>query len=309
MQKLLLDLRKTSDTPGLPSEDSEILLSDGSDADASLIAEKVVLDFGGDPGDAGILRKSSLDKLVAFNIIMGTIHLLQAIVMIVLATDFSLPVTTSYQTFDLATSSLVIDSKTLFEIPLVGLIIIFLLLSSGFHFYLGLIRPDPYQANLRLSTNPTRFIEYSLSASTMMLAIAMLAGIEDLSTLLMVFILTMIMNLLGLSMEKINQGKRVVDWLSFKIGILAGIVPWVVIGVYFWGSSSSGNGMIPTFVYYIYLSIFIFFNCFALNMYLQYKKIGRWNDYIYGEKVFILLSLLAKSALAWQIFFGTLRPV
>lgn len=57
---LLLDLCKTSDIPGLPSEDLEVLLSDGSDADASVTADKVVLDFGGDPGDPGILRKSSL---------------------------------------------------------------------------------------------------------------------------------------------------------------------------------------------------------------------------------------------------------
>ncbi|MCA9349896.1 aspartate/glutamate racemase family protein [Candidatus Saccharibacteria bacterium] len=54
-----LDLRKTSDTPGLPSEDSEVLLSNGSDVDASVTALKSSLDFGGDPGDLGILRKSS----------------------------------------------------------------------------------------------------------------------------------------------------------------------------------------------------------------------------------------------------------
>jgi len=44
-------------------------------------------------------------------------------------------------------------------------------------------------------------------------------------------------------------------------------------------------------------------------MFLQYKKIGKWKDYLYGEKVYIILSLVAKSALAWQVFAGTLRPV
>jgi len=39
------------------------------------------------------------------------------------------------------------------------------------------------------------------------------------------------------------------------------------------------------------------------------KKAGKWKDYLYGERVYILLSLVAKSALAWQVFFGTLRPV
>jgi hypothetical protein len=48
---------------------------------------------------------------------------------------------------------------------------------------------------------------------------------------------------------------------------------------------------------------------FAINMVFQYKKIGKWKEYVFGEKMYILLSLLAKSALAWQVFAGTLRPV
>jgi hypothetical protein len=42
-------------------------------------------------------------------------------------------------------------------------------------------------------------------------------------------------------------------------------------------------------------------------MVLQYRKIGPWRDYLFGERVYILLSLFAKSALAWQVFSGTLR--
>jgi len=58
----------------------------------------------------------------------------------------------------------------------------------------------------------------------------------------------------------------------------------------------------------IYASIFAFFNVFAVNMVLQYRRAGRWRDYLYGEHVYMLLSLFAKSALAWQVFAGTLQP-
>jgi hypothetical protein len=58
----------------------------------------------------------------------------------------------------------------------------------------------------------------------------------------------------------------------------------------------------------IYVSLFVFFNVFAVNMVLQYKQIGRWRDYVFGEKAYIVLSLVAKSLLAWQVFFGTLQP-
>ena len=48
---------------------------------------------------------------------------------------------------------------------------------------------------------------------------------------------------------------------------------------------------------------------FAINMILQYKQIGKWKDYLYGERTYIVLSLVAKTLLAWQVFIGTLRPV
>jgi hypothetical protein len=44
-------------------------------------------------------------------------------------------------------------------------------------------------------------------------------------------------------------------------------------------------------------------------MVLQYKKVWKWKDYLFGEKVYMILSLVAKSALAWQVFAGTLRPM
>jgi len=52
----------------------------------------------------------------------------------------------------------------------------------------------------------------------------------------------------------------------------------------------------------------VFYNVFAVNMLLQYRRLGRWRDYLYGERVYMLLSLTAKSALAWQVFAGTLQP-
>ena len=50
----------------------------------------------------------------------------------------------------------------------------------------------------------------------------------------------------------------------------------------------------------------ILFFSFGLNQWLQYRGVGRWTDYGYGEKVYLVLSLVAKSLLAWQIFGGSL---
>ncbi len=78
--------------------------------------------------------------------------------------------------------------------------------------------------------------------------------------------------------------------------------------MYFYGSLGSSDAKPPAFVYAIVPTVFVFFNIFAINMVLQYKKVGPWKNYLFGERMYIVLSLLAKTALAWQIFVGTLRP-
>ena len=43
-------------------------------------------------------------------------------------------------------------------------------------------------------------------------------------------------------------------------------------------------------------------------MILQYKKIGKWSNYLYGERTYIVLSLVAKTILAWLVLFGAMQP-
>jgi len=157
--------------------------------------------------------------------------------------------------------------------------------------------------------NPYRWYEYSISASLMIVIIAMLTTIYDFGILLSLFILTAVMNLMGLMMELHNQTTEKINWTSYIIGCIAGVVPWIVIFVSLIGGTSTSGEAVPDFVIWIFVSMAIFFNLFAINMFLQYKKIGKWRDYLYGEKVYIILSLVAKSALAWQVFAGTLRPL
>lgn len=252
--------------------------------------------------------------LIRFNLIMAGLHAVQAAAVWLLSDPgrgvWGITVNNLTLGAGSTEEKLVLESAThtIFSVNLAYLIVTFFLLSAAAHLFVATTYRKRYEVNLKLGMNKVRWIEYALSASTMMVAIALLSGIYDLGSLIMIFGLTAIMNLMGLIMELYNQGRERVSWLAYNVGSLAGIIPWIVIGIYFWAGNAYGSGEIPTFVYYIYCSIFLFFNCFAVNMILQYKKIGKWRDYLYGERVYILLSLLAKSALAWQVFAGTLRP-
>ncbi len=89
--------------------------------------------------------------------------------------------------------------------------------------------------------------------------------------------------------------------LPFWFGTIVGITPWISIVFNVLGSET-----VPGFVYGIIVTQAILFFSFGLNQWLQYREVGRWTDYAYGEKAYLVLSLVAKSLLAWQIFGGSL---
>jgi hypothetical protein len=247
-----------------------------------------------------------MGRLRWFNGMMGLIHFVQGALMLWLSTDFSLPVYASFLRFDPSAKKLVPTPETLFDIRIGPLIAAFLFMSALAHFLIaspGIY--DWYARNLKRGINYARWIEYAFSASVMIVAIAMLVGIYDIASLILIFALNAMMLLFGLMMELHNQTTRTTNWTSFWFGVVAGAVPWIAIAIYLIGAGSG----VPSFVYWIYGSIFLFFNSFAINMVLQYRKVGPWREYLYGERAYIVLSLVAKSALAWQVFAGTLRPV
>lgn len=226
-----------------------------------------------------------------------------------------MPVIGNFLRFDSLTQSLAPYPETLFNINIGIAVAVFLFLSAFFHFLMSIVFYRSYIKNLSKHINIFRWVEYSFSASVMLVIISMLVGIYDLAALIVIFGINAAMILFGWIMERHNgsillttsQNKKT-DWTSFVFGSIVGIIPWVAIALYLFFAGGDGQKA-PTFVLWIYFSIFLFFNCFAINQVLQYKKVGKWSDYLYGEKIYIILSLVAKSLLAWQVFAGTLRPM
>jgi hypothetical protein len=255
-----------------------------------------------------------LNSLRRFNIIMGAVHLVQGIIMIFLATsviqkiaEFQPTIVQYYLTFNPVTKSLEPASKELFTLPFGVLVASFLLISAAAHGLIAL-NSEKYFRDLKKGINKFRWFEYALSSSVMIVLIATLFGIHDIATLILIFLVNASMNLFGLDMEQLNSGakKADVNWGPFIWGSIAGVAPWIAILLYMTGT---GNyDMVPWFVWAIVGTYFVAFNTFPINMVLQYKRIGRWNDYLYGERVYIILSLVAKSILAWLVLFGAMQP-
>ena len=243
-----------------------------------------------------------------FNLIMGILHLVQGIFMWVISNDTTYPVFTNFLRFDVQLKTLVPNPTLVYHLRFGPAVAVFLLLSAVAHFSLATFGYRWYVAKLKSGMNPARFYEYALSSSLMIVLIGMLVGVTDLGALILLFGLNAMMNLFGIMMELHNQTTAKTDWTAFIYGCIAGFIPWIIIFMTFYGALGSSTAKPPAFVYAIVPTIFVFFSIFAVNMFLQYKKVGPWKDYLFGERMYIVLSLVAKTALAWQIWVGTLRP-
>ena len=265
-----------------------------------------------------IIAKSTISfgYLKRFNLGAGILHLIQGILMLSLGTllNWERTIYTFYLKLNIMTGPpLVIvvtpNPQVFFTLSYLGVIVAsFPLISALAHFLIAYPKNKSYTENLKKGLNPYRWYEYAFSSSIMIVLISTFVGVWDFWSLVMIFVLNAMMIMFGYLMELINQKTEKTSWSAFLLGCISGGVPWIVLFAYFIAAVMSTGTNPPAFVYSIFFIYFIVFNVFALNMVLQYKGVGRWRDYLYGERVYVILSFVAKTILAWLVFIGIFAP-
>ncbi len=242
----------------------------------------------------------TLKNLRTWNLGLTVLHAAQAVAVLVLASGFAITVTSSFPEGPPGTPPAA--PEAVFDVRVGFAIAAFLALAAVDHLLTATVLRDRYEAGLLAGINRFRWIEYSVSATIMVLLICFYNGITGLEALIPIIGANVAMILFGWLQESMNPpGRSTTTMMPFWFGAVAGAAPWVVILVHLIGSET-----VPGFVYGIVISLFVLFNSFALNQWLQYRGIGKWRSYAFGEKTYLVLSLVAKSLLAWQIFGGSL---
>ena len=258
----------------------------------------------------------TLGGLKKLNIAAGILHLIQGIIMLGLGLTltWNRELYTFYIKFKILSLTppnfqVLPDPQVVFKLEYLGILLSsFLLISAAAHFIIAFLRMKNYEENLKKGMNPYRWYEYAISSSIMLTFLSTFVGVWDLWSLVMIFVLNAMMIMFGYLMEKINQYTKKTDWSPYILGCISGFTPWIVTAAYFIAALGSTDTRPPTFVYLTLIIYFIMFNTFSINMILQYKGIGKWKDYLFGERVYILLSLIAKTMLAWLVFVGIFAP-
>ena len=266
-----------------------------------------------------------IDKLISFNKRMGFVHLIQGLFMMVFALfifptlsdtfDFTINIVGNYLNFvpdpsGVGGDLVLTTTDTLFQLPFLPLTASFLLLSALFHFLIAFPFKNKYREGLKQGINVFRWYEYAISSSIMIVLISVLFGVRDIAVIALIALSNAAMNLFGLDMELLNQGalkaERKINWLPFIFGSVIGLAPWIAIAFYI--GVNPNLDAVPGFVWIILITYFVAFNTFPINMILQYLKVGKFKDYLHGERGYIILSLVAKSLLTWLVLTGVFQP-
>jgi hypothetical protein len=253
----------------------------------------------GSPVASGVDRER-LANLRTWNLGLTGLHAIQAVLIIVLSGDFVITVVSTFPVGPPGTR--VPDAEPLFDVRVGVAIAVFLALAAIDHLLTAIAARGMYEADLRAGINRFRWVEYSFSATIMVILIGFYSGITNITSVIAVAGVNVAMILFGWLQERMNPpGRTTTTMLPIWFGTIAGIAPWIAIAVHIFGSKA-----VPGFVYGIVIVQFVLFFSFGLNQWLQYRGVGKWTDYVYGEKAYLVLSLVAKSLLAWQIYFPSL---
>lgn len=261
------------------------------------------------PNDASVATKHFV-KLQRWNKWLSLIFALQGLAILALSDTRLFSITSSFLTPNPLgqEQGMVIGVHHLFDVNMAWLIAVFFFTSAVTHFALATFYRKRYETELAKGASRLSWIDHATGASLMLVVIGILSGIYEFAALSLIFALNATVSLMGLVAESQGKVNKTPNMLAFGTSCVASLVPWLIFALYAFGASLWGNGNLPAFVYWIYGTMFVTFIGLAVNVWMRYQQKGKWADPLFGEKVCMVLVLVAKTLLAWQIFAGLLLP-
>ncbi len=199
--------------------------------------------LGGDGPTATGVTTDYLRGLRRWNYGLAVLHAVQALAVVILASDFAIDVTSSFPTGPPGTAPPA--PETLFSVCIGLAIAVFLGLAALDHLITATLGRSLYERDLAGGINRFRWVEYSLSATLMVILIGFYTGITSINTVVAVAGANVAMILFGWLQEAMNPpGRDRTTMTPFWMGTIVGLAPWAAILV-----NVIGADAVPGFVY------------------------------------------------------------
>ncbi|HSW66622.1 MAG TPA: heliorhodopsin HeR [Bacillota bacterium] len=160
-----------------------------------------------------------------------------------------------------------------------------------------------YDASLASGINKFRWITLGLGGGAVFATLALLSGLNDVATLALIWFCVFAASVLGLAVELLGPNRSGLHRLLAVLGGTAALLPWLVLAK---GAAAGAlyGGHIPSQLWAIYSSMFVFWVAFVVATLFRWRKMGQWGNVLYSEKMYLLLILVMTSAFAWQVAAG-----
>ncbi len=256
---------------------------------------------------------TKISDIYKINYALAGFYLAQLVAIILVSRSHTLLVSTNYITRDQLLSKaygnnvLSPASSRLFDVNLKVLIIILLGISVLVYVWLATRNRYQYERNLRRQINPVRWIQTGVSNGLILILVGLLAGITDLATLIIIFVLPIVANLLLLMKEKLIKLSAVKSSLWLTISLSLAFIPLATITWYVISADIYGVKGIAIYIYFLLATAFLLNIATFTNQILQSKKYKAWKKFIYVEQLYIAIEVVIKTAIIWQVFAGVLH--
>lgn len=255
-------------------------------------------------------------KIRKWNLWAGLVLLAQALAIAIIGTGKIVPVTTSYLAIDPMASQpkgeqiLAVATRHIFDVRIAWITALFLIIFAAVFFAAATVYRKRYEARLQAGMNDLRWFGLGLGGAVMVVVVALLSGLHELTGLFMLAASVVAGSVAVLCAEEVarrEQKKALLSHVICGVGTLGLAVPLIVLAKLA-GGAVLYDGVIPAYVWGILGSILGMFILGFLLAHFRIKRRGWMKDTVRAECLFMLLIFIAASALAWQIFVGTLQP-
>jgi hypothetical protein len=253
------------------------------------------------------------EVLNRFNLVLGFLLLIEAVAIVVLSRTLSVPVTTNYLSTDALASQAAGHTvwapalKHLFDVNLAYAVAVCLAVAGVARLWVATRYRKTYETDLKQGINKSKRFEYIIGGGLVLLVLALVNGVYDVSTLLAIFGFTEILGLFSLIVERNKEVPVKQPRIAGKLMLVAAFAPWVILAIYLFGAQLYGDRSLPAYIYFLDASIFLLAVIMSSIPVMQMRGRGKFADYVYSEKAYLLLNFVLVSAFAWQIYFGALR--
>jgi hypothetical protein len=220
------------------------------------------------------------------------------------------------------------------DLSLSSLILAFVLITAAFHFMISAVKMvrNAYLRNIKNEQNPLRWLEYSITASIMLLIVSFSLGLREYNSLILMFFLNGLVMIQGYAIEVLlNSGQ-------FTAAKILTYASWVAYGSYWfvliktaWNSSSKlsefikeeqvrldntpneeGQGRLPelkdlkALIMSVTITIGLLYTSFAVVQCVQVHRKSQNTviNYANYENAYVILSLVSKTTLVSLMFWG-----